>query len=119
MEKKARFNAETGRIEKIIKKKTGPKPKTKVIAPDAPSAPKRGRGRPKGSKNKKTIEREKAEELRKEKRVGGSLSLAPKKEGDFHWEEESDGSLIHRGSRGKSVAEQLDELMLEITHSED
>lgn len=119
LEKKARFNAETGRIEKIIKKKTGPKPKTKVIAPDAPSAPKRGRGRPKGSKNKKTIEREKAEELRKEKRVGGSLSLAPKKEGDFHWEEESDGSLIHRGSRGKSVAEQLDELMLEITHSED
>lgn len=122
LEKKARFNAKTGRIEKVIKKKTGPKPKTKVIAPDAPSAPKRGRGRPKGSKNKKTIEREKAEAMRKEKekeeRAGGSLSLAPKEDG-LPWERESDGSLIYRGSREQSIAESLDEFLRELDHSED
>lgn len=115
-----RVNADTLELEKVEKKKAGRKPKEKsVVAPVAHIVPKRGRGRPKGSKNKKTIEREKAEAMRKEREVGGSPSLAPDKEIDFHWEEESDGSLIYRGSREKSIAEQLDELMFEITHSKD
>lgn len=115
-----KVNADTLELEKVEKKKAGRKPKEKsVIAPVAHIVPKRGRGRPKGSKNKKTIEREKAEAMRKEREEGGSPSLAPDKEIDFHWEEESDGSLIYRGSREKSIAEQLDELMFEITHSKD
>lgn len=116
-----RVNADTLELEKVEKKKAGRKPKEKsVIAPDAPSAPKRGRGRPKGSKNKKTIEREKAEAMRKEKeeRAEGSLSLAPKEDG-LSWERESDGSLIYRGSREQSIAESLDEFLRELDHSED
>lgn len=114
-----RVNADTLELEKVEKKKAGRKPKEKsVVAPVAQIVPKRGRGRPKGSKNKKTIEREKAEAMRKEREDGGSLSLAPDKEIDFHWEEESDGSLIYRGSREKSIAEQLDELWDKLNLSE-
>ena len=116
-----RVNADTLELEKVEKKKAGRKPKEKsVIAPDAPSAPKRGRGRPKGSKNKKTIEREKAEAMRKEKeeRAGGSLSLAPKEDG-LSWERESDGSLIYRGSREEWIADQLDEFLRGLGHSKD
>ena len=114
-----RVNADTLELEKVEKKKAGRKPKEKsVVAPVAHIVPKRGRGRPKGSKNKKTIEREKAEAMRKEREEGGSPSLAPKEDG-LSWERESDGSLIYRGSREEWIADQLDEFLRGLGHSKD
>lgn len=115
-----RVNADTLELEKVEKKKAGRKPKEKsVIAPDAHIVPKRGRGRPKGSKNKKTIEREKAEAMRKEREEGGSPSLAPDKEIDFSWLNQSDSPQNTFDPMGDRVARDLDEFLRELDHSED
>lgn len=115
-----KVNADTLELEKVEKKKAGRKPKEKsVVAPVAQIVPKRGRGRPKGSKNKKTIEREKAEAMRKEREEGGSPSLAPDKEIDFSWLNQSDSPQNTFDPMGDRVARDLDELLRKLDHSED
>lgn len=115
-----RVNADTLELEKVEKKKAGRKPKEKsVLAPVAQIVPKRGRGRPKGSKNKKTIEREKAEAMRKEREEGGSPSLAPDKEIDLSWLNQSNSPQNTFDPMGDRVARDLDELLRELDHSED
>lgn len=115
-----RVNADTLELEKVEKKKAGRKPKEKsVVAPVAHIVPKRGRGRPKGSKNKKTIEREKAEAMRKEREEGGSPSLAPDKEIDLSWLNQSNSPQNTFDPMGDRVARDLDEFLRELDHSED
>ena len=115
-----KVNADTLELEKVEKKKAGRKPKEKsVVAPVAQIVPKRGRGRPKGSKNKKTIEREKAEAMRKEREEGGSPSLAPDKEIDLSWLNQSNSPQNTFDPMGDRVARDLDEFLRELDHSED
>ncbi|WP_302405250.1 hypothetical protein [Parasutterella excrementihominis] len=115
-----RVNADTLELEKVEKKKAGRKPKEKsVVAPDAQIVPKRGRGRPKGSKNKKTLEREKAEAMRKEREEGGSPSLAPDKEIDLSWLNQSNSPQNTFDPMRDRVARDLDEFLRELDHSED
>lgn len=66
LSRKVQFDTDTNQIERKVKKKTGPKPKAKPVAHEAPSVPTRGRGRPKGSKNKKTLERERLLKVKEE-----------------------------------------------------
>lgn len=114
-----KVNADTLELEKVEKKKAGRKPKEKsVVAPVAHIVPKRGRGRPKGSKNKKTIEREKAEAMRKEREEGGSPSLAPDKEIDLSWLNQSNSPQNTFDPMGDRVARDLDEFLRELDHSE-
>lgn len=115
-----RVNADTLELEKVEKKKAGRKPKEKsVIAPDAQIVPKRGRGRPKGSKNKKTLERERAEAMRKEREEGGSPSLAPDKEIDLSCLNQSNSPQNTFDPMRDRVARDLDEFLRELDHSED
>ena len=115
-----RVNADTLELEKVEKKKAGRKPKEKsVIAPVAQIVPKRGRGRPKGSKNKKTIEREKAEAMRKEREEGGSPSLAPDKEIDLSWLNQSNSPQNTFDPMRDRVARDLDEFMATLELSKE
>lgn len=83
LSRKVQFDTDTNQIERKVKKKTGPKPKAKPVAHEAPSVPARGRGRPKGSKNKKTLERERLLKVKeKQEEVAKAIQLANERKGN-------------------------------------
>ena len=83
MSRKVQFDTDTNQIKRRVKEKTGPKPKAKPVAHEAPSVPARGRGRPKGSKNKKTLERERLLKVKeKQEEVAKAIQLANERKGN-------------------------------------